>query len=77
MFVLNHGRKLFLGRYLLRRDKVRGGYWIIFKNSVSWREEPEYNFPWIEVSDEEVARDYPIHYDNYKHHEFLFKEKQE
>jgi hypothetical protein len=78
MFVLNAERNLFINKFVLREDTVRGGYWAIFKKTICWVNKPVYDYPWVTVEDIEIQRDYPAHYRNYLYHKFLFNEgKQE
>ncbi len=74
LFVLNHAHELFQGRYLLRKDELRGGYWAIFVRGIAYIPEPVYDFNWPSISEELVEKLYPKHYKNYNFHEFLFKE---
>lgn len=72
MFVLPVEQSLFAGKYALRADPIRGGYWAIYKNGVCYVKPPRYNFQWFKMSDEDFKESYPTHYKCFKYHEFLF-----
>jgi hypothetical protein len=62
---------LFVNKYILVHDVKRKGYWLIFKKTISWVEEPVYDFNWPTISEEEFKERFPKHYKNYCHHRFI------
>ena len=74
MFVLNHAKNLFEGKYLLVKDNRRDGYWAIYEKTISWIPNPLYKFDWPEISENEFEERFPQHYSNYLWHKFLVEE---